>query len=258
MTTNEIAGAIDAAKAAAPFSRKTLWIGGGALLAFAFALRLYEQAFGWSQGLDSFSPEYQLYWGNLLTAAVAATILGSVGVVSYFLRSRDRNLDALTPREEAQRYFVFAQWLVLFAFALYLGLSFFTEQTAVWHMTAVRDADFTPSNIVTFYVAYPLYVVLGLCAFFYATTRLPLFAKGYSLPLVILTVGTFMTIPNVGFNEWGHTFLSLDEGFAGPLHWGFVFFGWMTLASFGVTLQILGRLRELLGEEGVKALAHKD
>jgi hypothetical protein len=31
----------------------------------------------------------------------------------------------------------------------------------------------------------------------------------------------------------------------------------MALGCFGVTLQILGRLRELLGEEGVRALARK-
>ncbi|HMK88349.1 MAG TPA: methane monooxygenase/ammonia monooxygenase subunit C [Methylocystis sp.] len=235
-------------------SRRTLLIGAPALFAFAAALRLYEEFFGWSTGLDSFSPEYQLYWSNLLTAGVAAAFLAAIGVVGYFWRTRDRHLDALAPREEVSRLFTLAQWLTLFALALFFGLSFFTEQTAVWHMTAVRDTDFTPSNIITFYIAYPTFVVLGLAAYFYAKTRLPLFAKGYALAFVVLVVGTFMTLPNVAFNEWGHTFWSLDEGFAGPLHWGFVFFGWMSLGSFGVTLLILGRLRALLGEEGVKAL----
>jgi methane/ammonia monooxygenase subunit C len=54
-----------------------------------------------------------------------------------------------------------------------------------------------------------------------------------------------MIFPNVGLNEWGHTFWFMEELFVAPLHYGFVFFGWMALAVFGVTLQILHRLREL-------------
>jgi methane/ammonia monooxygenase subunit C len=63
----------------------------------------------------------------------------------------------------------------------------------------------------------------------------------------------FMLIPNVAFNEWGHTSWSMDEGFAGPLHWGFVFFGWMTLGVFGVVLQILGNLKSVVGVEALSA-----
>jgi methane/ammonia monooxygenase subunit C len=100
-----------------------------------------------------------------------------------------------------------------------------------------------------------LFVVLGVGAYFYATTRLPAFAKGFSLPFVIFVIGTFMAIPNVGFNEWGHTFWYMDEGFAGPLHWGFVVFGWMALGAFGVSLQILARLRDLFGLECCAQLA---
>jgi methane/ammonia monooxygenase subunit C len=243
------------AGARAPFNLKTLGIGASFLLCFVVSLRLYEQFFGWSAGLDSFAPEYQLYWSSLLGAAIAASFLAAFAAPGYLWRTRDRHLDAIQPAEELRRYLVLLQWLVLFALALYFGLSFFTEQTAVWHMTAVRDTDFTPSNIITFYVAYPLYTIAGLTAYFYATTRLPAFSTGYSLPFVILVVGTFMIIPNVGFNEWGHTFWFMDEGFAGPLHWGFVFFGWMTLGAFGVTLQILGRLRELMEVKAVLAPA---
>ena len=54
------------------------------------------------------------------------------------------------------------------------------------------------------------------------------------------------------------TFWSMDEGFAGPLHWGFVFFGWMTLGVFGVTLQMLARLRELMGPEACAVLLRRD
>lgn len=233
-------------------------IGAAALFVFVAAARLYEQAFGWSAGLDSFAPEFQTYWTRLLLTAAPLGLAAAAGLVGYLWRTRDRAMAALAPSIEMRRILYLVQWLLVFALALYWGLSFFMEQTAVWHMTAVRDTDFTPSNIVTFYISYPLFAIIGLGAFFYAKTRLPIFARGYSLALLVLVGGAFMLIPNVGFNEWGHTSWSMEEGFAGPLHWGFVFFGWMSLGVFGVTLQMLGRMRELLGAQGVDARLRRD
>jgi methane/ammonia monooxygenase subunit C len=233
---------------------RPVFIGVFALMFYVAILRLYEQLFAWSAGLDSFSPEFQSYWMSLLQFAILASSFGAVGLVGFLWRTRDRDLANLSAAAEMRRLIYLVQWLVVFSLALFWGLSFFTEQTAVWHMTAVRDTDFTPSNIITFYISYPLFAVIGLGAFFYAKTRLPLFAKGYSLAFAVLVVGVFMTIPNVGFNEWGHTFWAMDEGFAGPLHWGFVFFGWMSLGFFGVVLLILGRLHELLGENALEKL----
>jgi methane/ammonia monooxygenase subunit C len=248
----------DAALHAAPIlNTRPVLIGIATLMFFVAVIRAYEHVFGWKAGLDSFSPEFQSYWMPMLLASVPINILVAGALVGYLWRTRDRDFTALTPAMETRRLIYLVEWLVVFALALYFGLSFFSEQTAVWHMTAVRDTDFTPSNIVTFYISYPLFAIIGIGAFSYAKTRLPFFAKGYSLPFVVLVVGVFMTIPNVGFNEWGHTFWSMDEGFAGPLHWGFVFFGWMSLAVFGVVLQILGRFRELIGAEGAEALLQR-
>jgi methane/ammonia monooxygenase subunit C len=88
--------------------------------------------------------------------------------------------------------------------------------------------------------------VIGVGGFMYARTRLPTFAcKGWSIAYVLLFVGPFMIFPNVGLNEWGHTFWFMEELFVAPLHWMFVFFGWFSLAVFGVTLQIHGRMMEL-------------
>jgi methane/ammonia monooxygenase subunit C len=246
-----------AQRAARVVDTKPVVFGTIALMLFVALLRLYEQLFGWSAGLDSFSPEFQLYWTTLLEAAVFLSVATPMALVGYLWRTRDRKLEKLSTALELRRLLYLVQWLVIFSLALFWGLSFFSEQTAVWHMTAVRDTDFTPSNIVTFYISYPLFAALGLGAFFYAKTRLPFFAKGYSLAFLILVVGVFMTIPNVGFNEWGHTSWSMDEGFAGPLHWGFVFFGWMSLAVFGVTLQILARMRALLGSEVIEELRRR-
>ena len=110
-------------------------------------------------------------------------------------------------------------------------------------MTVIRDTDFTPSHIIEFYMSYPMYIVVGVGGFMYARTRLPTFAlKGWSVAYVLLFVGPFMIFPNVGLNEWGHTFWFMEELFVAPLHWMFVFFGWFSLAVFGVSLQILGRV----------------
>ena len=78
MSINEIASSAGATTATqAPFSLKTLSIGAGLVLAFAVLVRLYEQLFGFSDGLDSFSPEFQFYWRNLLTVAVPVLDFGS-------------------------------------------------------------------------------------------------------------------------------------------------------------------------------------
>jgi methane/ammonia monooxygenase subunit C len=74
-------------------------------------------------------------------------------------RTRDRDLGTIAPAEELRRYHVLAQWLALYGLSLFTALSFFTEQTAVLHMTAVRDCAFTPSNSVTFFISYPMFVV---------------------------------------------------------------------------------------------------
>ena len=69
-----------------------------------------------------------------------------------------------------------------------------------------------------------------------------------------MAIGPFMIIPNVGLNEWGHTFWFMEELFVAPLHWGFVFFGWMALGVFGVVLQLLINVQRLIGKEGVALL----
>jgi len=146
------------------------------------------------------------------------------------------------------------QWLVVYAAAIYWGASFFTEQDGTWHMTVIRDTDFTPSHIIEFYMSYPIYSVIAVGGFFYAKTRLPYFAKGYSVAYLIVAIGPFMIIPNVGLNEWGHTFWFMEELFVAPLHWGFVFFGWMALGVFGVVLQLLMNVQRLIGKDGVALL----
>ena len=110
----------------------------------------------------------------------------------------------------------------MYTFAVYWAGSYFAEQDNSWHQVSIRDTPFTANHIIEFYFNFPFYVLLGGSAWLYARTRLPLYAKGISLPLTLAVIGPFMIFVSVGFNEWGHTFWFREEFFAAPIHWGFV------------------------------------
>jgi len=213
---------------------------------FYASVRWYEGAYGFA-GLDTYSLQYRLYWLNMLYAQSIILLGVFVGLIFYLWKTRDRNLEALTPREEVRRLFHLLTWLFCYAYAIYWGLSFFTEQSGTWNQTMIRDSDFTPLNIIRFYLSYPIFVISGMGAFIYARTRLPVFAKGYSLPFLLATAGPLMLIPTVGLSEWGRSFW-IEESLTGPMNYGYVFFGWFVLAIMGVVSQILKRYQELCGE----------
>jgi methane/ammonia monooxygenase subunit C len=83
----------------------------------------------------------------------------------------------------------------------------------------------------------------------YAKTRLPTSQHGLHLLYLMAVVGPFMILPNVGLNEWGHTFWFMDELFVAPLHYGFVFFGWAALAIMGVVNTEVMALTKLLKKD---------
>ncbi|BCX89333.1 methane/ammonia monooxygenase subunit C [Methylomarinovum tepidoasis] len=229
-------------------------------LAFAFAIYTilyswvvwYERVYGWQAGLDSFAPEFETYWMNFLYTEIVVEVVIASLLWGYLWRTRPRDLDKIAgTREELRRNFTHLVWLFAYAYSIYWGASFFTEQDGTWHQTIVRDTDFTPSHIIEFYGSYPVYIITGFGAFIYAHTRLPYFdytKKGLSLPYLISVVGPFMIVPNVGLNEWGHTFWFMEELFVAPLHYGFVFFGWFALGILGVWLQTLASILNLIGK----------
>jgi methane/ammonia monooxygenase subunit C len=218
-------------------------------IVFYIGIRWYEGVYGWAAGLDAFAPEFQTYWMNMLFIELVLEVITFSGVFAYLWKTRTRDFSTLTPRDELRRHFHHLVWLVAYGNAVYWGASYFTEQDGTWHQTIVRDTDFTPSHIIEFYLSYPIYIITGMGAFMYAKTRLPFFAKGISLPYIIVVVGPFMILPNVGLNEWGHTFWFMEELFVAPLHYGFVFFGWMVLGILGVFLQIFDDLSRLIGKD---------
>ncbi|MGI9356916.1 MAG: bacterial ammonia monooxygenase, subunit AmoC [Rhizobiaceae bacterium] len=223
-----------------------LLVGGVALIAaVAISARLYQQSFGWWYGLDATQPEFQTYWMTLLYVELTIIPLLGVGWAAFLWFTRDRELELLKPAAELKRYVTFITLVFIYAFTFYWAGSFFAEQDATWHQVVVRDTSFTPSHIIAFYFMFPLFIIQGVAVLLYATTRLPLYAKGVSIPLMMAVVGPFMLLPNVGFNEWGHAFWIMEEYFTVPLHYGFVFFGWSILALGGILVQVVSRLAVL-------------
>jgi methane/ammonia monooxygenase subunit C len=202
-------------------------------------LRVYQQMFAFTAGLDSTLPEFDTYWMNLMRVELAVIVTAYVGLWSYIWFTRDKHLDQLSPREELKRYFNLLFFILVYTFSVYFAGSFFAEQDAAWHQTVVRDTSFTPSHIVLFYGTMPLYVLFGVGSFLYGMTRLPAFAKSISVPFVIAVVGPFLILPNLGYNEFAHAFWQIEEVFSAPVHWGFVVMAWTVLGLGGLLMQIV-------------------
>ena len=210
--------------------------------------RIYQGAFGVSAGLDSTQPAFATHWMRLLYIEAIFLAIVFPTLWGYLWFTRDRNLDTITPKEEITRYFTLTMWISIYTFAVYWAGSYFAEQDNSWHQVAIRDTPFTANHIIEFYFNFPFYTLMGGSAWLYARTRLPLYAKGISLPLTLAVIGPFMIFVSVGFNEWGHTFWFREEFFAAPIHWGFVTGVWFALGVGGILLQQVIRLIPLLDQ----------
>lgn len=218
------------------------------LAAFFLFLRLYQQAYAFKYGLDSTSPEFATYWVTLFQIEVPAIFTLGAIAWAYLWFTRDKNLDTLAPEVELRRYFGLIAWFLMYAFSFLFIASIFGEADATWHQTVIRDTALTPSHIVTFYASIPTFISLGVAALLYAMTRIPMYSKNYSVPLVLVVFGPALILPNLGFNEWGHAFWLTEEIFTHPLHWGFPILGWTGLAVGGVFVQGTSRMAQLLKE----------
>ncbi len=225
----------------------------GILTAIYMGFRIYQGAYGVSTGLDSTDPAFEIYWMRLFNFNVTFVTLFAGLSWGWLWFTRDKNLDKLEPKEEIRRYFTLTMWISVYTFAVYWAGSYFAEQDNSWHQVAIRDTPFTANHIIEFYFNFPMYIILGGCAWLYARTRFPLYAKGISLPLTLAVFGPFMILVSVGFNEWGHTFWFREEFFAAPIHYGFVIGVWFALGVGGILLQGVTRLIELL--DGLEEVA---
>ena len=228
---------------------KVPWLWVALLVTAATALfgvyRWYQQEYSFTVGLDYFEDEFQVYWMRLFY--VQMVVIGVIGmaIVPILWFTRDKNVAAITPHEELRRYYWVlsvmsgASILAVFAFGL------FVEADAAWHQTTIRDTDFTPTHIGLFYFAIPAALVALVFGFVWVHTRLPDFANRVSVPLAAMVAGPILIMPNLGLNEWGHTFFYAEELFAAPIHWGFVVLGWALFCIAGFVTQCLNRVRKL-------------
>ncbi|MXS80264.1 ammonia monooxygenase subunit C [Nitrosomonas eutropha] len=221
------------------------------ILAVAVMWVYFQRTYAYSHGMDSMEPEFDRIWMGLWRVQMAVLPLIALFTWGWLYKTRNtaEQLANLTPKQEIKRYFYFLMWLGVYIFAVYWGSSFFTEQDASWHQVIIRDTSFTPSHIPLFYGSFPVYIIMGVSMIIYANTRLPLYNKGWSFPLIMTVAGPLMSLPNVGLNEWGHAFWFMEELFSAPLHWGFVILAWAALFQGGLAVQIIARFSNLLDVE---------
>ncbi|MGB2941993.1 MAG: methane monooxygenase/ammonia monooxygenase subunit C, partial [Candidatus Macondimonas sp.] len=161
----------------------------------------------------------------------------------------------MTPQRELMIYYAILAFAAVGSVILVAILGLYVEADAAWHQVTVRDTDFTPTHIGLFYFAIPLGAVGAVLGFILLHTRVPYFTNRVSVPMALIAAAPVLIMPNLGLNEWGHTFFYAEELFAAPIHWGFVFLGWGLFAIGGLVIQILQRVRELttLNTQGAEA-----
>ena len=142
LSTQTASGAVAAEKPVVDL--RGMWIGLALLNSFYLLVRVYEQIYGWRAGLDSFAPEFQTYWMSILWSEIPLELVSGLALAGYLWKTRVRDMSTVTPRQEMRAIVDNVKWLVVYSAAIYWGASFFTEQDGTWHMTVIRDTDFTP------------------------------------------------------------------------------------------------------------------
>ena len=207
-------------------------------------VRWYQQTYSFQYGLDYFEPEFATYWMSVLYIEVTVIILfGVVGSIwVWFTRPAEI---IMTPHEELKLYLGLLAALAGFGILAPIAAQFFVEADAAWHQVAIRDTDFTPTHIVLFYGLIPAGLAGGIVGFLWVHTRMPDFRNRVSFNMALAISGALLVMPNLGLNEWGHTFFYAEELFGAPIHWGFVTLGWAIFAIGGLIVQILNRVVKL-------------
>ncbi|PCJ16606.1 MAG: methane monooxygenase/ammonia monooxygenase subunit C [Gammaproteobacteria bacterium] len=216
----------------------------GTLLIFG-TYRWYQQNYSFTVGLDYFEPEFQTYWMNLFYVQMALIIISTLIIAPTLWFTRPKDIHAITPIQELNNYYLVFGLMSVASVGLLISLGLFVEADAAWHQITIRDTDFTPTHIALFYFALPLIFASIAIAFVWVHTRLPDFSQRVSLPMAITVGGPILIMPNLAFNEWGHTFFYAEELFAAPIHWGFVALAWGFFAVGGFILQCLARVKVL-------------
>ncbi|MEM7540770.1 MAG: methane monooxygenase/ammonia monooxygenase subunit C [Pseudomonadota bacterium] len=207
--------------------------------------RLFLHANAHTVGLDYFEPEFQV-WMNLFYVQIVVLPTLMAGIAYYLWRTRELNPDNVAPEVELSRYFSFIAWLSCYTLIVIFAGAVHGEADAAWHQVVIRDTDFTPTHVGLFYLLMPALIITGGGSYIFAKTRLPMHAKQHLLPLGVAIGGPILIMPNVGLNEWGHTFFYAEEMFGTPIHYGFAILGLALIALGGVVVHIVHRCKELV------------
>ncbi len=221
------------------------------LLALAIGLRIYQQFFAWSSGLDSSSHAFTLHWRTVLIGGLLGVGAFTLVWWGWLVRTGKTIARRIAHDEEVRRIAVFWGLVGATSVTLYIEASFFPNQDGAWHQTAVRDTAFTPSHIPMFYVFFPLGITMTIGTYLYGRTRLPHIygaAKGFPWSFALLIAASVTEMGQVAMNEWGHSLWFPEEFFAAPFHWPFVFYGWLAAGIFALWAETLIRLLGIEGE----------
>jgi len=206
--------------------------------------RWYMEATAFTAGLDYFEPEFEIYWMSWLYAqGVLITLIGMIGAPAiWFTRPTIEEVNAISPSDELGWFMMAFTVLGIGSVVLVCILGVWVEADAAWHQVTIRDTDFTPTHIQLFYGLIPMLAVGVILITLWLHTRVPLFVGRFSIPLGLVACTPIMIMPNLGFNEWGHTFFYAEELFAAPVHYGFVVLGWGLFGITGFLIQCLDRV----------------
>ncbi len=206
--------------------------------------RWYMEATAFTVGLDYFEPEFQTYWMSWLYGQL--TVFALVGAISipwlWFTRPTREEVLAMPPRDELGVYILIFTVMAVMGILVPSVLGLWVEADAAWHQVTIRDTDFTPTHIQLFYGVIPLAAVGLVIGLFWLHTRMPNYVGRVSIPLFMVGSAPLLIMPNLGYNEWGHTFFYAEELFAAPVHWGFVVLGWGLFAVSGFFLECINRI----------------
>ena len=211
---------------------------------FFTGYRYYIETNAFTVGLDYFEPEFQIYFMRLLY--IQLPLIAAIGFFTmiWIWTSRPKELN-MAPRDELSVYFLLFGIFAISGIFSILIFGIFIEADAAWHQVTIRDTDFTPTHISLFYMAIPLALVAMTCGAAWIHTRMPDFRNRVSIPLCMMCLSPILIMPNLGFNEWGHTFFYAEELFAAPIHWGFVVLGWGLFGLAGFLIQCIARVKVL-------------
>jgi methane/ammonia monooxygenase subunit C len=206
--------------------------------------RWYMEATAFTVGLDYFEPEFQVYWMSWFYGQLA--FFGIVGAIAvpwlWFTRPSREEVMAMPARDELGVYMLIFTALGMLSIMVPAIFGLWVEADAAWHQVTIRDTDFTPTHIQLFYGLLPLFAVAIIIGLLWLHTRVPDYVGRFSIPLLIVATAPVLIMPNLGYNEWGHTFFYAEELFAAPVHWGFVMLGWGLFAIIGFFLESIKRM----------------